>query len=200
MTVLMMLNFVPKVVCQPSTSKSIGIRPESERENDTPLEATPTFNPGAVDLRNNDSESNELERSCEDIHEKSPISTMNTSEDLDPDCGLTFDYDIGHFVSRKANDLEKSHMLKNKWQARPGFKWPFSMKNQEGKKYRSSLKQSHIDQFQDFAHSEIAGGVFCKLPYGSQLPYGSYSWKVGYKTIMSLRQIDWTNWRLECVS
>jgi hypothetical protein len=115
------LNFVSKVVCQPSTSKSIGIRSESERENDTSLDATPIFNSGAVDLRNNDSESNELERSCEDIHQKSPISTMNTSEDFDPDCGLTFDYDIGHFVSRKANDLEKSHMLKNKWQARPGF-------------------------------------------------------------------------------
>ena len=65
-------------------------------------------------------------------------------------------------------------MLKNKWQARPGFKRPFSMKNQEGKKYKRSLKQSHIDQFPDFAYSEIAGGLFCKCCVLSQTKQANY--------------------------
>ena len=64
---------------------------------------------------------------------------------------------------KKANDLEKSHMLLSKWQPCPGFKWPYAMKNQGGNQYKKSLKRSHIDQFPDFAYSEMAGGLFCKF-------------------------------------
>ena len=54
-------------------------------------------------------------------------------------------------------------MLLKKWQPSPGFKWPYAMKNQGENQYKRSLKQSHIDQFPDFAYSEMAGGLFCKF-------------------------------------
>ena len=54
-------------------------------------------------------------------------------------------------------------MLLSKWQPCPGFKWPYAMKNQGGNQYKRSLKRSHIDQFPDFAYSEMAGGLFCKF-------------------------------------
>ena len=146
-----------------SKSKSTGTGSESEKkDDDTSFSVTSVYSSQLCDSSHNNSESNLLKESWDDEQHPSGTS-VNTLKTVDQDSGTSFNYDIGHFVSKKANDLEKSHMLLSKWQPCPGFKWPYAMKNQGGNQYKRSLKRSHIDQFPDFAYSEMAGGAVLQV-------------------------------------
>ena len=84
-----------------SKSKSTGTGSESEKkDDDTSSGVTSVCCSQLCDNPHNDSKSNLLEESCDDEQHPS-LTTVNTLK-INPDSGLSFNYDIGYFVSKKS--------------------------------------------------------------------------------------------------
>ena len=91
------------------------------------------------------------------------VTTSGQTSTSSPHGNLLPDYDVGRFLEEKATDVEKTFMLKNTWQAQPGFQWPFSLKKQGSNTYKRHLLQQHLNRFPDFAFSESCEGILCKF-------------------------------------
>ena len=90
---------------------------------------------------------------------------MNTSDQTSPISHghILPDYDVGRFLKEKGTDLEKTFMLKNTWQAQPGFQWPFSLKKKGSSTYKRYLLQQYIKRYPVFAFSQSRDRTLCKL-------------------------------------
>lgn len=86
-------------------------------------------------------------------HEQAPAQRSNILS--------VYENDIGHFINSNVDDMKKYNILKNPWRPPVGYKFPYEVRNIQGKEVKCYLGMQHFKDRKWLVFSPLKQGLFC---------------------------------------